>query len=159
GKDIDDATNKAKDKIDGLPNDVSPTDKVDKIINDINAAEQAGKSDINSAENNSVAKDKIVTNLKNQQSEAHAIINNSQLSQDQKNEANKAIDEAFNKANEQISDIKNGTVITDDQITDWTNSINAILQKQEYLQAEKDNAVKGFGEEVTGLQTELDNLD
>ncbi|SFD47304.1 signal peptide-containing protein, YSIRK family, partial [Lactobacillus bombicola] len=109
--------------------------------------------------NRQAANNKIISDLQNHKNTAQDIINNSQLSQDQKNEANKAIDEAFNKANEQISDIKNGTVITDDQITDWTNSINAILQKQEYLQAEKDNAVKGFEQEVTGLQTELDNLD
>ncbi|RMC44634.1 DUF1542 domain-containing protein [Lactobacillus sp. ESL0234] len=57
GKDIDDATNKAKGNIDSLPNDVSPTDKVKDIIEDINGAEQTGEGNINSAENNSVAKD------------------------------------------------------------------------------------------------------
>ncbi|RHW49226.1 hypothetical protein DS834_08045, partial [Lactobacillus bombicola] len=44
----------AKDKINSLPNDVSPTNKVEDIIGNIDKAEHDGEGNINSAGNNSV---------------------------------------------------------------------------------------------------------
>ncbi|AWM75190.1 SLAP domain-containing protein [Lactobacillus kullabergensis] len=103
--------------------------------------------------------------LNNKRAQAHDIINGSQLTADQKQKANKAIDDAFNT---EKSDIDAKTNINDvpkdeDQIGQAIDAIwnkpTSSDEKNEWFNDEENNALSGT-DGVAGLETEagLDKL-
>ncbi|WP_187159083.1 SLAP domain-containing protein [Lactobacillus helsingborgensis] len=101
--------------------------------------------------------------LNNKRAQAHDVINGSQLTADQKQKANKAIDDAFNTEKSAI-DAKtniNDVPKDEDQIGQaidaiWTKPTSSD-EKNEWFNDEHDNALSGT-DGVAGLQAGLDKL-
>ncbi|RHW49179.1 DUF1542 domain-containing protein, partial [Lactobacillus bombicola] len=136
----------------------------------ISGREDTAKREMNaivSQAKRQAANNKIISDLQNHKNTAQDIINNSQLSQDQKNKANSAINSAFNEAKKlidentaKVNDEKTPSdPINQSQIDDWKANIDAVLTNSDYVTSEKVNAVNGLDKEkVTGLQSGLDSI-
>ena len=142
-----------KDEADTIINNtVNGFDDQDNGVNNV-----PGISDIINNAQLDGAKTTAEKTLNNKRAQAHDVINGSQLTADQKQKANKAIDDAFNT---EKSDIDSKTDINDvpkdeDQIG---KAIDAILTKpSEWFDDEHDNALSGT-DGIAGLQAGLDKL-
>lgn len=137
--------------VNGFDDQDNGGDKVPGISDIINNAQLDG------------AKTTAEKTLNNKRAQAHDIINGSQLTADQKQKANKAIDDAFNT---EKSDIDAKTNINDvpkdeDQIGQaidaiWTKPTSSD-EKNEWFNDEENNALSGT-DGVAGLQAGLDKL-
>ena len=147
-------------------------DEADTIINNtVNGFEDQDNSDnkvqgINNIVDNAKLKGAQTTaekTLNNKRAQAHDIINGSQLTADQKQKANKAIDDAFNTEKSAI-DAKtniNDVPKDEDQIGQaidaiWTKPTSSD-EKNEWFNDEENNALSGT-DGVAGLQAGLDEL-
>ncbi|RMC51342.1 DUF1542 domain-containing protein, partial [Lactobacillus sp. ESL0225] len=144
--------------------------KNSELLGLVNIRENTAKGEMDAIVNQAnrqAANNKIISDLQNYKNTAQDIINNSQLSQAQKATAKGDIDNAFNTAKKLIDE--NTAKVNDEtppsdpidqsQIDKWKANIDAVLTNSDYVAAEKDNAVKGLGQEVTGLQSGLDSID
>ncbi|RHW54465.1 DUF1542 domain-containing protein, partial [Lactobacillus bombicola] len=150
--------------IDGNHKEI-PEQIVKESVNSTEKLAQENMDAIVNQANRQADNNKIISDLQNHKNTAQDIINNSQLSQVQKDEANIAINSAFNEAKKKIdentakvNDETPSDSINQSQIEKWKADIDAVLVNPEYVTSEKANAVKGFGEEVTGLQSGLDSI-
>ena len=99
------------------------------------------------------AKTKAENQLKSKQNQAHDIINKSQLTDSEKQDANKAIDDAYNKEKTSIDTINDISKVPQDSTIGkdidniWQNSLDWVAK-------DKQDALKG----TNGLQDELNGL-
>ena len=137
--------------VDGFEDQDNGGNKVPGISDIINNAQLDG------------AKTTAEKTLNNKRAQAHDVINGSQLTADQKQKANKAIDDAFNTEKSAI-DAKtniNDVPKDEDQIGQaidaiWTKPTSSD-EKNEWFNDEENNALSGT-DGVAGLQAGLDEL-
>lgn len=149
---VKEISDNAKAEINALPETADIEQGITNIVDKAKEKLEEIKNQVKLA----AAKTKAENILKDKQNDAHEVINQSQLTADEKEQANQQIDDAYEKAKTAIegqTDV-NEIPTSKDKIG---QDIDQVWKESSWVGTEKDNATKG-AEGVDGLESGLSEL-